>query len=201
MIVIGITGGIGSGKSVVCAAFSALGISVYDADSEAKKLYDLPEVAEAVKNIFGSQYFSENGELDRKKFAGLVFNDDTALQKVNALIHPYIKKNFRNWKKEHANEPFVIKEAAILFESGTNKSCDKIITVTAPVEMRIQRVLRRDSRGRDEIEKIIQRQWSDEEKIKRSDFVIVNDETRLVLPQVLRIRESVLGGQIEKSSP
>ncbi|MEO8087337.1 MAG: dephospho-CoA kinase [Bacteroidota bacterium] len=192
MMVIGITGGIGSGKSIVCTLFQSFGVPVYEADVEAKKMYDLPVVISEVKNAFGEKYFSASGELDRKKFAEFVFNDEAALKKINSIIHPHVKKNFRDWKKLHNESPYVLKEAAILFESGTDKGCDKIITVTAPAALRIQRVLERDKRSKAQIEKIIQKQWSDEEKIKRSDFVIVNDETKLVLPQVLRIHEMLL---------
>lgn len=192
MTVVGITGGIGSGKSVVCEVFRRLGIPVYQADAEAKKLYELPEVMEDVKKKFGPGYFHSSGELNRKKFAVLVFNDEASLEKINSIIHPFVKKNFREWKKRHSGSPYVLKEAAILFESGTDKGCDKIITVTAPVALRIERVMNRDERSRAEIEQIIFRQWPDEEKIKRSDFVIVNDESRLVLPQVLKVHESLL---------
>jgi len=192
MTVVGITGGIGSGKSVICSIFHAFGIPAYDADSEAKKLYDLPEVIAEVKNAFGEKYFSTTGELDKKKFAELVFNDSAALKKINSIIHPYVKKNFRDWKKQYNDKPYVLKEAAILFESGSGKGCDKVITVTAPVELRMQRVLQRDKRSKAQIEKIIQQQWTDEEKIRRSDFVIVNDETKLVLPQVLKIHEALM---------
>jgi len=192
MIVVGITGGIGSGKSIVCSVFRTLGIPVYEADTEARKLYALPEVAEEVKKNFGAQYFSSSGELDKRKFAELVFNDGVALQKINAIIHPFVKKNFREWKKAFRDKPYVLKEAAILFESGTNKDCDKVITVTAPVELRIGRVIQRDKRSRSEIEKIIQKQWKDEERIRRSDFVVVNDESELVLPQVLRIHQALI---------
>ncbi len=192
MMVVGITGGIGSGKSVVCSVFATLGIPVYDADTEAKKLYDLPEVIAEVKNSFGKNYFSSSGELDKKKFAELVFNDERALKKINAIIHPFVKRNFNEWKKQLKEKPYVLKEAAILFESGSNKGCDKVITVTAPVELRIQRVMQRDGRTRNQIEEIIAKQWSDEEKIKRSDFVIVNDETKLVLPVVLSIHKKLI---------
>ena len=192
MIVVGITGGIGSGKSIVSMIFHQLGIPVYEADTEAKKLYDLPEVISEVKSAFGSGYFNSGG-LDKKKFAELVFNDAAALKKINSIIHPYVKKNFKEWKNKHKDKPYVLKEAAILFESGTDKGCDKIIVVIAPESLRKQRVMQRDGRTEKQMEEIIRKQWTDEEKIKRSDFVIVNDETKLVLPQVLKIHERLLG--------
>src|SRR5688572_27099188 len=104
MMVVGITGGIGSGKSIVCRVFSMLGVPVYEADAEAKKIYDFPEVAAEVKKIFGASYFA-SGMLDRKKFAALVFNDASALEKINAIIHPFVKKNFREWKSAFRNKP------------------------------------------------------------------------------------------------
>ena len=199
MMVVGITGGIGSGKSVVCSVFRILGIPVYEADREAKKLYQLPEVIGEVKKNFGEKYFSASGILDHAKLADLVFKDASALQKINEIIHPYVKKNFRDWKKSYVNKPYVLKEAAILFESGTEKSCDRIITVTAPVEIRIQRVMLRDRRSREQIAGIIGKQWTDDEKIKRADFVIVNDDSMLVLPQVLKINETLLQESVSRS--
>src|SRR5258707_163179 len=155
---VGITGGIGSGKSIVCAIFRQFGVPVYEADVEAKKLYDVPEVVMEVKRVFGEKYFSSEGILDKNKFANAVFSDDKALKKINQIIHPFVKKQFKEWKKKHVGQPYVIKEAAILFESESNKGCDRIITVTAPVETRIQRVTERDHRSREQIEKIISRQ-------------------------------------------
>ena len=192
MMVVGITGGIGSGKSTVCEIFRLFGVPVYEADSEAKKLYELPEVIAEVRKKFGSGFFTNSGELDKKKFAELVFNDDDALKKINVIIHPYVKKKFSEWKKGYRQKPYVLKEAAILFESGSNKGCDRIITVSAPVELRLQRVVHRDGRSRDQVQKIMDSQWSDAEKASRADFVIFNDESRLVLPQVLKIHELLL---------
>ena len=191
MKVVGITGGIGSGKSTVCNIFRVLGIPVYEADSEAKKLYDLPEVVAELKKVFGGHYFSKSGELDKRKFADLIFNDETALQKINDIVHPYVKKSFREWRKAHNDKPYVLKEAAILFESGSDKGCDKVITVTSPESIRLKRVMARDQRTADQIKKIMGKQWSDAEKVKRSDFVIVNDESKLVLPQVLKINAAL----------
>ena len=194
MMVVGITGGIGSGKSIVCSVFHQLGIPVYEADIEARKIYDIPEVIAEVKKTFGAEYFTSSG-LDKKKFAGLVFKDAEALKKINSIIHPYVKKDFREWKNRHKEKPYVLKEAAILFESGTDKGCDKIIVVTAPEFLRKQRVMQRDQRSEKQVEEIIRRQWSDEEKVKRSDFVIVNDESKLVLPQVLKIHDLLMASK------
>jgi dephospho-CoA kinase len=171
--------------------FRELGIPVYEADAEAKKLYDLPEVISEVKNIFGAGYFTAGG-LDKKKFADLVFKDADALKKINSIISPACKEKLQEWKNRFKDKPYVLKEAAILFESGTDKGCDKIIVVTAPESLRKQRVMQRDQRSEKQVDEIIKRQWSDEEKIKRADFVIVNDETKLVLPQVLKIHSALV---------
>src|SRR5205823_775273 len=154
-LTVGITGGIGSGKTLVCNIFRQFSVPVYDADTEAKKLYDLPEVVAAVKKEFGEKYFTTDNQLDKKKFAGFVFSDADSLKKINKIIHPFIKKQFSEWKKQHKAQTYIIKEAAILFESSSDKGCDKIITITAPVELRIQRVIDRDHRSRAQIEKII----------------------------------------------
>ena len=147
-----------------------------------------------LKKVFGGHYFSKSGELDKRKFADLIFNDETALQKINDIVHPYVKKSFREWRKAHNDKPYVLKEAAILFESGSDKGCDKVITVTAPLDIRQQRVMLRDQRTADQVKRIMDRQWSDAEKIRRSDFVIVNDESRLVLQQVIEIHRQLSEG-------
>jgi len=126
------------------------------------------------------------------KIASIVFADETALKKLNSIVHPYVIRHFEEWKKHYANATYILKEAAILFESGTNEGCDKIITVTAPEELRIQRIMQRDKRTKQDVENIIERQWSDEEKIKRSDFTIVNDDLQMLLPQVLDIHSKLL---------
>jgi dephospho-CoA kinase len=191
MMTVGITGGIGSGKTTVCKVFSALEIPVYYADDEARQLYYLPEVKQWLSNAFGHSILDNEGDLDRKKMAAFIFNNEKALNEVNAFIHPMVIRHFKQWKKKQ-DAPYIIKEAAILFESGTNKDCDKIILVTAPPETRIQRILQRDKRTREEVEKIMEKQWPEEEKRNKSDFVITNDETKLVIPQVLQIHSELL---------
>jgi dephospho-CoA kinase len=194
MMTVGITGGIGSGKTIVCKIFRQLGIPVYEADVEAKKIYDSePEILQRIKKEISEDVFGKKEQLDKQKLAALVFRDEQALEKLNKIVHPFVIRHFENWKKNFTDVPYILKEAAILFESGTDKGCDKIITVTAPLDLRIQRTVQRDRRTQQETEQIIQKQWSDEEKIKRSDFVIVNDEQQMVIPQVLDIHTKLLG--------
>ena len=192
MKVVGITGGIGSGKSIVSMVFRQLGIPVYDSDAEAKLLYDkFPELRDAVRKQIAEEAFDSNGKLDRKKLAEIVFQFPEKLEILNQLVHPLVKKDFQNWVQKHPEAAYVVKEAAILFESGAYSDCYKVITVVAPPELRVQRVRERDRKTKAEIEAIMDRQSGDEEKIKRSDFVIQNDEKELILPQVLAIHESL----------
>jgi dephospho-CoA kinase len=173
--IIGLTGGIGSGKSSIAKHIESLGIPVYIADTEAKKILDTADVIAKVIALFGDDIL-ENGKIDRKKIAALVFQDPEKLKKYNAIIHPEVYLHFQNWVKQHNNYPLVIKEAAILFESGSYKDCDKIILVTAPKENRIQRVMKRDAVTREAVEQRMSHQWDDETKKSMSDFVIENIE-------------------------
>ncbi|MBL0139849.1 MAG: dephospho-CoA kinase [Bacteroidetes bacterium] len=193
MKVVGITGGIGSGKSVVSMIFRQLGIPVYDSDAEAKLLYDkFPELRNAVRAQISEDAFDANGKLDRKKLAEIVFQFPEKLEILNQLVHPLVKKDFQDWVQKNQEAAYLVKEAAILFESGAYSDCDKVITVVAPRDLRVQRVRERDRKTKAEIEAIMDRQSGDEEKIKRSDFVIQNDEKELILPQVLAIHESLI---------
>ena len=192
MKIVCITGGIGSGKSVVSRIFNLLGIPVYDADKAVHSIYDSnPEVVACIVNQFSDGVVDKNGKLNRKKLGELVFNDTQKLKILNSIVHPVVKSDFENWSNSHKTFPYVIKEAAILFESGTHAGCEKIITVLAPIELRIARIKERDHKSRAETEQIIARQISDEEKIKKSDFVITNDESQLLLPQVLKIHSTL----------
>ncbi len=193
MKVIGITGGIGSGKSVACAIFRTLGVPVYDADQEAKNLYDkYPDLLDKIKVEVSDEVFDKNGKLDRKKMAELVFSDPLKLKLLNAVVHPAVRKDFLKWVSSQMNQAYVIKEAAILYESGAYKDCDQVISVLSPVDLRIQRVRERDRKSRADVEKIIENQMSDEERIKKSDFVITNDEKEMLIPQVLSIHDQLM---------
>lgn len=192
MIKLGITGGIGSGKTTVCRLFELLGIPVYYADEESKKLLDEnKEVKKQVLGIFGESILNDAGTIDRKKLAGIVFNNKGLLDKLNAITHPAVGAHFELWLKKQKS-PYILKEAAILFESGAYKQVDKVLTVTAPVELKIQRTIKRDGVSKEQVEARISLQMSDEEKIKRSDFVIRNNEQELLIPQVLELHKQLV---------
>ncbi|OIQ16870.1 MAG: dephospho-CoA kinase [Flavobacterium sp. MedPE-SWcel] len=173
--IIGLTGGIGSGKTTIANYFSSLGVPVYIADDEAKKILDTTEVITEIVNVFGQEILID-GKPDRKKLAAIVFNNPEKLKQLNNIIHPEVKKHFHNWLLSNSNAPFVIKEAAILFESGSYKDCDKIILVTAPKDVRVQRVMTRDNVSENEVLKRMVNQWDDAEKINLSDFIVNNIE-------------------------
>jgi dephospho-CoA kinase len=188
---IGITGGIGSGKSLVCKIFNSLGVPVYDADSMARKLMTSDFVLiDQIKKEFSEASYHQDGSLNREYLTKEVFNDSIKLAKLNQLVHPRVAIDSENWIELNKSYPYVVKEAALLFESGASKSLDKIIVVTAPERLRIQRVLDRDkSRREEDVLKIILNQMDEEEKIAKADFIIRNDETELVVPQVLKLHE------------
>lgn len=184
--IIGLTGGIGSGKTSIANYFMKLGVPVYIADDAARKIMQSDEIIEEIKKTFGTAIF-ENDILNREKLAQIVFSDPDKLKLLNAIIHPAVKKHFHNWILNHKNAPFIIYEAAILFESGSYKDCDKIITVTAPMESRIQRVIQRDNSSREQVLKRINAQWNDDQRIAKSDFVIVNDTLEIAKSEVDKI--------------
>jgi len=186
--IIGLTGGIGSGKTTVARYMASQGIPVYIADEEAKRVMNTPEVLSLVAKTFGVSVL-ENGIINRQKLAQLVFNAPEKLEQLNNIIHPKVKQDFENWVQKHHNHPFVIKEAAILFESGSYQFCDKIITVTAPENVRIQRVIQRDGVTEDQVLARIQNQWKEEKKIALSDYVIQNiniEDTKSQVDNILK---------------
>ena len=184
--IIGLTGGIGSGKSTVANYFQSLGIPVYIADERARKISESPEILEFIRSVFGSVIF-DNEKLNREKLSEIVFNNPKKLEQLNAIIHPAVKKDFKLWVSKHKNEPYLIKEAAILFESGSYKDCDFVITVVAPLEERIRRVMQRDNASRKDVLRRISNQWSDDKRIAKSKFVIENsdlEKTKLQIEQI-----------------
>lgn len=188
---IGITGGIGSGKTVVARIFTALGIPVYNADDRAKALQEEDtDLKASIREAFGDKAYLADGRLNRSYLAEVVFRDPEKLKRINELVHPAVADDYRQWVQQHAGAPYVLKEAALLYETGSYQALDRVIVVTAPESLRIDRVLQRDKhRTREAVEAIIAKQLPEQEKIDRADFVIVNDEKQLLIPQVLDIHE------------
>lgn len=198
MLKIGVTGGIGSGKSTVCNIFRNLGVSIFNSDLVGRELLNGDEqLKKKVKRTFGKDMYNSSGELDRERMALLVFNDSQSLEKLSAMVHPKVNAKFEHWCEEHDKKPYVLKEAAILLESGNYHDLDKIINVFAPKELRIQRVMKRDGVGREQVEKRMRFQYSDEEKNSLADFIIVNEKEEELLPQIMELHEFFLN-QIRK---
>jgi dephospho-CoA kinase len=188
---IGVTGGIGSGKSTVCRIFNILGIPVFSADDEAKKIMNSDkEVIDMVRKIAGKDVYS-SGTLNRGELASIIFNDKMLLQEINQTIHPHVYSNFMTWAGS-VSAPYVVMESALLFESRATGLVDKIVTVTAPVEERIDRVVRGNNLTREQVVDRIKNQMDDEEKIRLSDYVISNSERDMIIPSVLKIHQEIL---------
>lgn len=191
--IIGITGGIGSGKTTVARFFEQQGVPVYYADDRAKVVSASEEVSGRISGLFGDEVLTE-GVVDRKKLAAVVFASPEKLASLNAIVHPAVKEDFIRWKIQNANAPILMREAAILFESGSYKDCDKIILVTAPEEIRIRRVIDRSGLTREEVQSRMGNQWSDDRKMFLSDFVIFNndlEDTRQQALEILKILQDV----------
>ena len=194
MLKIGITGGIGSGKTTVCRIFESLCIPVFYADTVAKQIMvtDMLLVA-GVKAAFGDESYTIEGKLNNKYIAQIVFNDQQELDKLNALVHPATFRAFERWMNTvPAGTPYILKEAALLFESGSYRLCDKSVLVTAPVDIRIARVMERDEVSREQVASRINKQLSDEIKKGMADYFIENKETAALIPQVLKLHHQFL---------
>lgn len=187
MKIIGITGGIGSGKTTITKYIESLGYPIYIADDEAKKLLDTPEVINELRVTF-SEEIIENNLVDKKKLATFVFGNESNLKKLNEIIHPKVRQHFINWSKQY---DIVVKEAAILFESGAYKDCDYTILITAPEDVRVERVISRDNTTKEEVLKRIRSQWSDEDKAKLADFVIENVDLEKSKEEIKEILKKV----------
>lgn len=196
MLRIGITGGIGSGKSIASRLFHALGVPVYDADTRARWVMEHDAALRTeLQAAFGADTYDAAGRLNRPALAGLVFNNPVRLAQLNALVHPHVGIDFERWatEQQQAGHPYVLKEAALLFEAGSYKQLDRIITVFAPPTVRTARVLRRDpQRSAADVAAIMAKQLSEEEKLQRADHVLVNDDVQLLLPQVLALHAEFL---------
>lgn len=188
MLKVGITGGIGSGKSTVCRVFQVLNIPVYDADSRAKHLMNTkPDLKAQIADAFGKNAYVDGGALNRDYLAAQVFPDTEKLSKLNAIVHPAVGSDFASWLEEQ-HSPYVIKEAALLVETGSYKDLDALIVVTAPENLRITRVVLRDShRNREQVMDILKKQLPEKEKALLANYLVNNDENHLILPQILDI--------------
>ncbi|MFN4082121.1 MAG: dephospho-CoA kinase [Bacteroidia bacterium] len=193
MLKVGITGNLGSGKSTIAAIFAQLGVPVYNADEEAKKLMvQNHQLLHEITEIFGTDAYLPNGELNRKHISKLAFSNKDLLLKLNAAVHPRLNKHFDDWvKKQPDNAPFLLKEAALLVEAGSYKQLDRLIVVTADEETLIQRGMQRDGSTREQIVERLKNQLPQDEKVKLADFVILNDNKQAVLPQVMHVFEKL----------
>lgn len=190
MLKIGITGGIGSGKSTICNLFRNLGVPIFSSDEEGRKiLNEDEEVREEIKKLYGQDMFHSNGEIDRPRLASLVFSDPTAMENVVNLVHPKVQAKYEKWCVKNESSPYTLKEAAILFESGYYHDLDKIINVFAPKEVRMERVIKRDKSIKEEVMKRMRFQYTDEERNKLADFILMNEDLDSLLPQVMELHE------------
>ncbi|WP_452226503.1 dephospho-CoA kinase [Lacinutrix cladophorae] len=191
MKIVGLTGGIGSGKTTVAKEFNKLGVPIYIADDEAKKLMNRSKVIKRkLIALFGEDAY-KNEKLNRPYLAKLIFNDESLLKKMNAIVHPKVAQHFKRWLKKQ-DAPYIIKEVAILFENGSYKHCDYIITVTTAIDTRMERLLKRDNTTVSKIEAIMNNQWKDEEKIALSQYVIYNDILEDTIFQVQKTHNELL---------
>ena len=187
--IIGLTGGIGSGKTTIANYIQSKGIPVYISDAEAKKVMEQPEIIAKINATFNEDITTDN-VLDRQKLANIVFNNPEKLKQLNAIVHPAVKIHFENWVKQNQNHSIIVKEAAILFESGSYKDCDVVISVITPLETRIERVVKRDSTTREKVLQRINNQLSDEQRIEKSDYIIKNEsfeEAKKQTDQILNL--------------
>jgi len=195
---IGITGGIGSGKSLVCRIFHCLGVPVYDADSRAKNVMTTDGILiSQIKKEFGELSYQSDGSINRGFLSEEVFPNPSRLKVLNELVHPRVAEDYEKWISKHLHFTYVIKEAALLFESGSYRSLDWVIVISAPEDLRINRVIKRD-KGRTvvQVKSIMNQQLTEEEKISRANGIIKNDESDLVIPQVLNLHEIFKQGKL-----
>jgi dephospho-CoA kinase len=194
---VGLTGGIGSGKSTVAQIFEVLGIPVYYADTEAKRLMnENTALRSAVTDLFGHSAYN-NGTLDRKYISSIVFSDPSKLEQLNAIVHPATKKDGEEWMQRRTT-PYAIHEAALIFEANVNTRLDHVIGVSSPTELRIKRAMERDNVSREEVLKRMSRQIDEEIKMSQCDSVLLNDEQQLLIPQVIDLHEKLIRLSKEK---
>lgn len=190
-IKLGVTGGIGSGKSTVCKVFNVLGVAVFSADEEARKIMDSePDVIEKVNRIAGKDMYDQ-GTLNRQELAAIIFNNKDLLNQINHLIHPAVLKSFLKWASGQVSD-YVILESALLYESGSWKHLDKVATVSAPLDERIMRVMKRNGFTRKQVLERIRNQGDDEENIKKSDYIIHNSDCDMIIPVIINIHKELM---------
>ena len=189
MLKVGLTGSIGSGKSTIAGVFRVLGIPVYHADEEAKKILDQPEIIDLIVKGFGEGLTGTDGLIVRKALAAAVFCDAEKLSRLNSIIHPRVRTHFSEWIGSMADVQYIMQEAAIMYESGFNSFFDKIIVVAAPVEERIARVIKRDKMTRQQVLDRMDKQWTEEKKLELADYVVHNSEHSQAIPQILEIHQ------------
>ena len=193
MLKIGITGGIGSGKTTASRIIKNLGVPVFASDEVGRiELNSNKKLIKKVIKAFGEEMYFSDGKLDRERMANLVFSNPKALEKLSSLVHPVVEKKFVEWCKKHEKKPYVLKEAAILFETGGYHDLDKVIHVFAPREQRIERVIKRDNTTKESVEKRIRFQYSDEERNRLADYIIMNEDGTDLLPEVMDLHEILL---------
>jgi len=193
MMIVGITGGIGSGKSKVMAFFEQKGAPCFFADRAGHEVLDHDHhVVDAIKKLFGAALYDDNNVLNRKKLSAIVFDDPKKLDALNKIVHPAVAKAFDTFCKAHLDASIIFKEAAILFETGGDRFCDKTLLIIAPEKLRIARVKNRDQRSEESIKARMENQWPDEKKIPLADFVIVNENWEQTLPQLEAVYQSLL---------
>ena len=191
MKVIGLTGGIGSGKSTIAGIFERLGVPVYNSDKSAQKVYFKPEIKKLVIELMGPEAYIGDTSLNKEFIASAVFSDNQKLEKLNLIIHPAVAKDFKEWK-EKQHSAYLIKESALLFETGIYKEMDAVVLVSADADLRIERVKKRDHLTEEQVLQRINKQWPEAEKEKLAQFIVSNNERQLVIPQVLAIHEKIL---------
>lgn len=192
MIKVGLTGNIGSGKTVVSEVYKTIGIPTYNADMRGSFFIDSPEVINDLKKLFGSDIIGKDLRPDRKKIADIVFNEPQKLQLLNSIIHPLVLADFEKWSSVYSKTGYVILESAILFETGYSSLFDKIIFVSAPEEIRLKRVMDRDGVTEAHVKSRMKQQQAEKDKIQKADFVIVNDGKRSLIEQVLSVHKRIL---------
>ena len=196
MLKVGITGGIGSGKTTVCKIFELLGIPVFYADQAAKELMQHDEELKLkLMEKFGTDTYLPDGSINRTYLANIVFTDEAQLAALNAIVHPAVFSAFDQWLSKQSAQ-YVVKEAALLFESGSHQLCDFNVLVQAPEEIRIERVMKRDQITREQVMGRIAQQMSDEEKSKLADHLLMNDEKELLIPQIMNLHQKLLAGDL-----